>query len=395
MRLVAAIIAVAILCPAAFTQSQPGKAAEIRAHMAGAESALRAGDQETAVRELHAVLSLDPLSSEARMNLGVIDFARGECSAAAVDLRAALHARPSLVKAQALLGICEKRLGDPVAKRDLEKSFAQLDDPKLRVQVGMELIGLYYGEGKADRAVPVMQKLVEIAPEDPDTLFTAQRLYQELADDTLNKLALIAPASARMQQAIAERLINAGDLRGAIQHYQRALELNARLPGVHYELAEAMLESNRSDSQTQAAAQEQSEQAKQIDGDTANLESLLGEIALLQNDVPQAHTHYSEAIRLNPASAEAQLGLGRVLLLLDKPDEARKFLQLAVQSDPLNSSAHYRLAVADRKLGLEEEAHKEVQLTDEIRRAKDSVGLLYQQMHQQSRPEPGTGDQEP
>ena len=39
----------------------------------------------------------------------------------------------------------------------------------------------------------------------------AQRLYSELADDTLNKLAVVAPGSARMQQVIAERLVNGGD----------------------------------------------------------------------------------------------------------------------------------------------------------------------------------------
>jgi tetratricopeptide (TPR) repeat protein len=394
MRSAAAILAVAIWYPAASAQPQQAKAAEIHAHIVRAESALRTGDQETAAREFRAALSLDPRNSEARVNLGVIAFARGDCSAATEDLRAALRSRPSLVKAQALLGICEKRLADSAARHDLEKSFAQLDDPKLRAQVGRELVGLYYGDGRADQAVPVMQKLVDIAPEDPDALFTAQRLYQELADDTLNKLAIVAPASARMQQAIAERLINAGDLPGAIQHYKQALELNAQLPGVRYELAEALLESNRSDGQMQAASQEQIEKAKQVDGDSSNLESLLGEIALLQNDLRLAYTHYAEAIRLNRGSPEAQLGFGRVLLLMDKPQEARKYLQMAVRSDPLNSSAHYRLALADRKLGLEEEAHKEARLTDEIRHLKDNVGLLYQQMHQQTRPEPGAGDQE-
>lgn len=395
MRFAAAILAVAVLCLAPFLRSQETKAGEIHSHLSNAETALRTGDQETAVREFQTVVSLDPSNSEARMNLGVIAFARGDCSAAAGELHTALRAHPSLAKGRALLGICEKRLADPAAKRDLEKSFAQLDDPKLQVQVGMELVGLYYGEGRPDSAVPVMQRLVEIAPENPDTLFTAQRLYQELADETLNKLALIAPTSARMQQAIAERLINAGDLPGAIQHYKRALELNPQLAGVHYELAEALWESSRTDPQVPAAAEEQVQKAKQADGDSSNLESLLGEIALRQNDLQRARAHYAEAFRLNPSDSEAQLGLGRVLLTMENPQEAKKYLEMAVQSDPLNSSAHYRLAQANHKLGLEEEARKEVRLTDEIRRAQDNVGLIYQQMHLQNKPERDKGDPTP
>jgi predicted Zn-dependent protease len=89
----------------------------------------------------------------------------------------------------------------------------------------------------------------------------AQRVYSDLADDTLNKLAILAPRSARMQQVIAERLINAGDLQGATAHYRKALEIDPRLPGVHYELAEAILELSPNDPQAQAAAEKELESA--------------------------------------------------------------------------------------------------------------------------------------
>ena len=68
-----------------------------------------------------------------------------------------------------------------------------------------------------------MRSLVDLDPDNVDVLFMAQRVYSELADDTLNKLAVLAPGSARMQQVIAERLVNGGDLKGAIEHYRKAL----------------------------------------------------------------------------------------------------------------------------------------------------------------------------
>src|ERR1035438_2307751 len=141
----------------------------------------------------------------------------------------------------------------------------------------------------------------------------AQRVYSDLADDTLNKLAILAPGSARMQQVIAERLINGGDLKGATEHYRKALEINPHLPGVHYELAEAILESAPGDAQSEAAAEQELETAVKLDGDSCRTECEFGKIAFRRSDLDAAYAHYSRAFALNPGDAEAQIGLGRVL----------------------------------------------------------------------------------
>jgi tetratricopeptide (TPR) repeat protein len=315
----------------------------------------------------------------------VIAFLQGDYQTASKNLRSALAVQPGLIKAQALLGICEKRLGDPDARTLLEKTFPKLQEKPLRMQVGMELAGLYDQQGDLAATAAVMRSLVELDPDNADVLFMAQRVYSELADETLNKLAVVAPGSARMQQVIAERLINEGDVSGAVEHYRKALEIDARLPGVHYELAEAVLEASPSDAQAQAEAKREVDSAGTMEGDSAKIQCLLGRIALLQSDKDQAFAHYSRAYQLNPADVDAQMGLAKVLVIMEKPQEAMKYLRMAVQADPLNGEAHYRLATAYRKAGRTDEATKELRLFQEIKETKERVKELYKQMNRKPR----------
>lgn len=366
-------------------QAQSENSGEIRVHLSRAEAALRVNDTATAEREFHAALSLNPHNAEANTNLGIMALSRGDYPSACTKFRTALAAQPSLTKTEALLGICGRRIGDPEAAKHLEHAFSKLEDPRLRTQVGMELVGIYYAEGDPERAVSVTQKLVELNPENPDILYAAQRLYSELADATLNKLAIVAPNSARMQQVIAERLINAGDMPSAIDHYKQALQLDPRLQGVRYELAQAILESSRFDAGHQADAIAMAEEAEKVEGKSANLECLLARIALLQDNDAKAGDLYRQALALDPGNAEAQVGLARVLMSQNKPAEARKYLLMAIHSDPLDTVAHYRLAMVDRKLGLHEEAQKEADLSRDIKTTRDNIERLYIQMHKQSR----------
>jgi tetratricopeptide (TPR) repeat protein len=374
-----------IFCAELSLSQTATKASAIRDHLARAQAALQSRHPEIAASELRAVLTLDPKNAEAHANLGAIEFAEGNCADATRDFQAALAVRPSLSKAQALLGICDKRAGKDSSQSELEKSFADLKDPRVRTQVGLELMSLYDTRGDTDRSIPVMRALVAMNSDDPNVLYFAQRLYSELADDTLNKLAIVAPDSARMQQVIAEHLVNAGDLTNAIAHYQRALEIDPHLAGLHFELAEAVLESAASNPQSQADAERELEAGVNTDGDNAKAECLFGRIALLQNNTDAAFAHFRKALDLNANEVEAQMGMARVLTIKEKPEEAMKYLTQAISADPLNAAAHYRLAVAYRSLHKTAEAEKEMKLFQEIKQTNDQVRDFYHQMNKSSR----------
>jgi len=370
-------------------QTAGSRAAEVHDHLRKAAEYLQAKDPNSAVKEFGAVLALDPNNAEAYANLGVIAFFQRDYQKASQYFRKALAIDPSLAKPQALLGISQKRLGDPSAPALLEKSFQKLKDKQLRLQVGMELATLYDQQGDPGATACVMRSLVDLDPDNVDVLFMAQRVYSELADDTLNKLAVLAPGSARMQQVIAERLVNGGDLQGAIEHYRKALQIDPRLPGVHFELGEAILQSSPVDAGTQAEAQKEFEASIGIDGDTAKTECEFGSMALSQSHLDQAFEHYQRAYQLNPNEVQAQMGLAKLLMMQEKPQEAIKYLRMAVQSDPLNGTAHYQLGTAYRRLQMMDMADKEVLLFQEIKKTKDQVEVLYRQMNKKPQAEDG------
>ena len=363
---------------------QASPSPELAADLQRAEAALKSNDQATATEQFRAALKLDPANVEAHANLGVMAFFHGDCTAAEREFHSVLRAAPSLTKAQALLAICERRLGQPSAEADLEGSFAKLDDAKLRTDVGIELADLYYQRGELERTATVLHTLLDLNPDNVDILFFVQRVYSELADNTLNKLAVLDPGSARMEQLIAERLINAGDLKDATEHYRKALQINPRLPGMHFELAEALMESSPNDANAQKEAQSELDAAVKVDGDSSKVECEFGRIAFLQSNTDQAFAHYRHAYELNPKDAQAQMGLADLLKMQNKPEEAATYLRMAIASDPFNAEAHYKLSQVDRQLHLEDEQKKELKLFLDIRATKDKIKLLYRQMNPQA-----------
>jgi tetratricopeptide (TPR) repeat protein len=379
----------------ALSAAQTGspRAAEIQDHFRKAAADIQANDPTSAVKEFDAVLAIDPKNAAALTNRGAVRFLEGDCQGATPDLQSALAVAPSLVKAKAMLGICENRMGRSSAKATLESVYPKLTEKNMRMQVGMELAGLYYQQGDLERTSSMIQSLLDIDPNNVDVLYLAQLVYNEMADDTLNKLTILAPGSARMQQVIAERLVNDGDANGAIVHYRKCLELDPHLPGVRYELAEAILQAAPSKPEAEAEAQKELETAIQAEGDNANIEAELGRIALTQTDTQSADAHYERALALNPRNVEAQVGLARVLMLLDKPEDALKYLQMAIEADPLNGEAHYRLSAVYKRLNMPDQAAKELKLSEEIRQTKDQVGEIYRQMNK--RPQSNNDDAMP
>jgi tetratricopeptide (TPR) repeat protein len=373
------------------TKSTPNKQQEIETHARQAQEFLRTNRPDDAAREFNVILQLDPNNLDARANLGVTLYFKGDYAKAAPQLRAALKLRPNLSKIQALLGMSEKRIGQTAAAQaELETAFPQLQEEKLRVQVGMELIEIYYSAGQLEKASALVGTLRQIAPENTDVLYTAFRIYSDLSGESMLTMAMLAPKSARMHQMMAQQMAREGNTDGAIAHYREAVKLDPHAPGLHFELAEALnLSTNPSDQEQvekeyQAALAENPSDGKSL--------TRLGDIALRNSDLEAALKHYKRALELQPNDAEACLGIGRTLIQMHRPAEAESYLKHSLELEPFTAAAHYRLSLVYRAAGKTAEAQKELAEFQRLKDMKERLKQMYQEMRlqplKQEKPEP-------
>jgi tetratricopeptide (TPR) repeat protein len=304
----------------------------IRQHMEMAERLLAMGKTQAAAREFQAILAMDPKNIDARVDLGVVAFFQHNCRLAVPNLKMAVSLEPSLSKPRALLGLCEQQQGNSdEAANDLITSLPNLGHGKLATLVGSSLIEIYYQKGELNRAASFVAELQRASPTDPDVLFMAYRIHTELAERARDTLALVAPDSARMHELMAD----------AIAQYEKALAKDPALPGVHYELGEAILQTSTSGDALERAEHEL-KLALTENPNNAGADAKLGRIALLRRNVDQARRCYQRALLLDPNQIDALKGMADIYTSQSDSGPALKCLLRASQAAPLDDSVHYQ-----------------------------------------------------
>ncbi len=372
------MILLAALLPC-FCQSSPTRQQQIESHARQAAEDLKENKPDLAVPEFRAIVALDPSNVDARGNLGVLLFFQGSYAEAIPELRAALKMRPTLWKIQALLGIAEKRTGDVSAARsDLEQAFPNVQDEKIRIDTGMELIEIYSGTGDLDKAATTVNTLRKLEPTNEAVLYTAYRVYSDLTADSLLSLSVVAPNSARMHQALAHELAKRGKTEEAIENYRAALKLDPQLPGIHFELAEML--STLSTQDSLAEAENEYKAALQANPSDEQSECRLGDIALRRNDTKEAYDRYAKAVQLQPGDPDANIGLAKVLMSMDQPQKAQPLLEHALHLDPTSAVAHFRLSAVYRETGRPDDAKHELEEYQKYKGMKEKLQEIYRQM---------------
>ena len=122
-------------------------------------------------------------------------------------------------------------------------------------------------------------------------------------------MSMLAPKSARMHQVMAQEMARQGNIDGAIAHYREAVKLDPQLPGLRFELAEALNLSSSPADQDQVEKEYQRRAVRQ----PLRRE---GRVPARRDRSPRrrfarALAHYKRALELQPNDAEANLGMGQ------------------------------------------------------------------------------------
>jgi len=367
---------------AAAAQAGPGQEQTIERLDRQVQTYLHEQKPELAIPVLRQILLLDPKNLNANANLGVLLFFQNNYADALPPMRTALQLKPDLWRIQALVGIAEKRTGDPIAaEKDLQQSFSNLEDRKIQKEAGLELVELDSSFGQLAKAAAVTERLEEILPQDPQVLFTAWRIASQMMDQSLLNMLLVAPESAEMHMIIGGQLGREGDHVNAVAQYRKAVRLNPHLPGVHFELAQQL--SASPDPAMNAQAEGEYKAAVQENQYDVKAWSRLGDSVAARGDFKTAEGDYRKALAVQPKDSDAQTGLAIALISMNRSEEAIPLLESAVRSDPTNIAAHYRLSIIYRRVGRTADAEREMREFKHYNDLKVTMGHVFQQIRVQ------------
>lgn len=370
------LILLCALSISAFSQQPANSHDQIAQHERLAQQYLSERKPELAIPELEKVAALDPGNVDARANLGILLFFDGDYRNAIPHLQAALQLQPTLWKVQALLGFAQEHTSDLLdARKNLETSFPQIQDAKLKIEVGLDLVGLYNTGSDLEDAAAIVAQLRKAYPDNPEVLYAAYRTYADLSGESMLALSLAAPGSAQMHQLLAHEETRDGNTNAAIAEYRKAIAIDPHLPGVHFELAELLNTSQ--DPAVKKDAEQEYRAALAENPHDEKAVCRLGDIAAQKGDVKQEYADYTQAVALEPDDANAKLGLAKALLEMNQDEKALDLLVASEQLEPTNAVVHYRLATLYRKQGRTADAHREVDLYKKYKDMKDNLRALY------------------
>jgi superkiller protein 3 len=254
------------------------------------------------------------------------------------------------------------------------------------------LASLLQATGRQEAAIEAYRRALELEPSYPAALI---RFGEALLD-----LARPAEAAEVFERAIAGRPSAAGhfgrgraaaatgDWQGAVEHYERALELQPSASAVRYPLGLAYRELGRLDRARGLLAGHGPVEPTFPDPVMAGLRGLAtgssihfarGRNALGEADLETAVAEFERALEIDPGNAAVRRALGLALLRAGDPARAAEQYREATRADPASALNHKDLSRALLEAGRWEEAaaaaQRAVELAPELADAHLALGL--------------------
>jgi tetratricopeptide (TPR) repeat protein len=248
----------------------------------------------------------------------------------------------------------------------LKKAIPQSSDKDFRRSAALAGVRCAMVKNQFDQAEDFLRILNREFPDDPEVLYTTIHTYSDLATHASQELAMKAPNSPQAHELNAESLEMQGKWDQASKEYQKVLQENPRLPGIHFKVGRLLLSAPNPPTDVAEQAKKEFQQELEIDPSNAGAEYVLGELAREVQQWDEAVQHFTRAAKLDSSFGDAYLGWGVSLVSTKKFSEAVPPLEIAVKLEPQNPAAHYNLAIAYARTGRKQEGDREFAIHREM-----------------------------
>lgn len=254
----------------------------------------------------------------------------------------------------------------------LKQSVRQVADRDAKKHMGLLGLNCAMTHNAPSDALDFLAVLQREFPRDPEVLYAATHAFSDLSLRASQDLVREAPFSYQVHLLNAEALETQGKMQEAASEYQKILDINPMLPGIHARLGRVLL-AGQPTPEAVAQAKKNFEDELAINPNNATAEYVLGELAKQADDLSGAIEHYSRAAKLDANFAEAYLGLGSALVDTKQFTEAIPPLEAYEKLAPDSPTGHYQLALAYNGAGRREDANREAALQRETAKALEQV----------------------
>lgn len=337
-------------------QLDPGLSKALAAH--------KAGDMDGAVREYRAFLKNKPNSVEARTNLGAALARQGQFDAAVTEYKHALRLQPSNPGISYNLALAYYKTGDLTsAARELSALRALVGDGQPQVVLLLADTWLQLGEN-----AKVIQLLKPAAERAPDDLGVAYLLGTALARDKqidegqkyLDRILRNGDtAEARLLMGTAK--VAAADFAGALADFQKAAEINPKLPSLQAYLGQSLMATGDTAGAAKAFLAELAQNPNDFQSNLS-----LAVIRKQDQQYEEANALLGRALRLRPGDLGVRYQQATILLAQNKSEVARAELEAIVKEAPKFTEAHVSLATVYYRLKRKTDGDRERAIVQQL-----------------------------
>jgi tetratricopeptide (TPR) repeat protein len=313
--------------------------------------------------------SLEPQTVEAARRL----LQRGNTDAA-IDLLSSMSKSSSKPETSYLLGLAYHQKRDYVhAVEHLSASIKGMPGTDENYRKANQLLGIsHYVLGHYKEAIPYLEKTVGLMPDSAEIAYALGTCYIQTRNPDKSREAFarmfkVQPTSAGSYLINAQMMVRQQFEELAEQELKRAVNLDPKLPQVHFLLGEMAIYHAEID---RGIALLQNE--IEINPAFALAYYWLGEAYTRQLKWDAAIAPLQKSIWLNPYFSGPYIVLGKVYLKKEELPTAEGMLRRATQMDPNNFSAHHLLAQVLQRANRAEEAKQEFETAEKLRTSADS-----------------------